>query len=1346
MTAESTRISRDPSMWLPVRAVYRPMNRFRMKAGVAFTAFALGLLGFAGTATGELTSNEQTCVTDFSRGVAGVGKAQGAIIRNCLKRFSKGSLVAELPETCMLNGRPDALARAIDKTNEAASGICSTASPGFGISPPAAAIATSVGNAVGLVRRTIGPDLNSALVPRVEDAKCQSGVAAVVQKCTDARMAEYVKCARKGMAAGLITDAATLQVVCLGVGDQTQPDPKDKIAKKCEIPIAKAIDKLCSGIDLSQAFTACHATDAQGLGACLSRVSACTLCQVIDSVSGLSRDCDGFDDGDSTNGTCGDECADGIVQTGEQCDDGNTTDGDGCDRYCGVEVQWGCSGQPSVCTRNCGNGTVSSVDGEECDDGNLVDGDGCSSSCRAETCPNRLLNPGETCDDGNRNDGDGCSTTCVSEPGYQCNGQPSVCTVVCGNGTFQSGETCDDGNRLDGDGCTGLCKVENGYMCTGAPSVCLARCGDGLVRIGEGCDDGNLVNGDGCANWCQPEPGYQCTGEPSVCVPPCGDGMVRSPETCDDDNTASGDGCSESCRVESSWSCTGQPSTCAPLCGNGRLNSGEQCDDGNSVSGDGCSQCTTDVSYVCAGQPSQCSPTCGNRNIDTNLGEQCDDGNFESGDGCSAGCSIEAGYACSGVPSTCTVHCGNGQIESSFAEECDDGNYASGDGCNTGCEVELGYVCSGMPSQCEVACGNGELDSGLGEICDDANISNDDGCSDACLTEPGWYCSGTPSACQQFSIVIDSPAYGTFTEADTITITGHYTVLPFPQASVLINGSAPNLSFNPETRTFEHVVTLDRAAIFNPVLATITNTETGINAHSRMVVIAGDSVTDGSFSPESVGLRLNETGLASVAPLMATLASSGLDLGALLPPGTVITEGCFVDSALGCLGSASVKVASPAPSFSEVGLATDTRPDLVHGDISVKGLRVDITINGSGLVPTCGLRLTASQMVLGGNYTLEPADADPSHIDVNLVGSMGVTFDGFVKTFTSGTCTWPIIGDIINALLPDVEAMTRDGIRGYLEDPDGSGPLKSPVAQGIEDGLEGVNISGAVGEGVGLILESPLFKVAEDDTGVTLGSDSRFTVSIGTGPGQCMPPPGAPDLTASYSKYEAFPAFGALTPVSHRPYGLGIAISTAGFNQLLRGQTECGLMRSSLDAIDIDGAGGEDAQPITSDLLSLFVPEFALLPPGTPLSIVLAPTLAPIVTGNLGPNGEVAELKIAQLAVDIVEPSTGKVWLGGAFDARLGMALSFAPDGSGLAITINRPAIADVAVTVIDNPLGANEESVQTVLPNIMAPMIPSLAGALSGFPLPQFFGLHIQGVEVSRNGQFLSLFANLVE
>jgi len=40
--------------------------------------------------------------------------------------------------------------------------------------------------------------------------------------------------------------------------------------------------------------------------------------------------------------------------------------------------------------------------------------------------------------------------------------------------------------------------------------------------------------------------------------------------------------------------------------------------------------------------------------------------------------------------------------------------------------------------------------------------------------------------------------------------------------------------------------------------------------------------------------------------------------------------------------------------------------------------------------------------------------------------------------------------------------------------------------------------------------------------------------------------------------------------------------------------------------------------------------------------------------------------------------------------------------------------------------------------------LLPDLAGSLAGFPLPDFLGLRLDGVEVSRNGDFLSLFANL--
>jgi hypothetical protein len=290
-----------------------------------------------------------------------------------------------------------------------------------------------------------------------------------------------------------------------------------------------------------------------------------------------------------------------------------------------------------------------------------------------------------------------------------------------------------------------------------------------------------------------------------------------------------------------------------------------------------------------------------------------------------------------------------------------------------------------------------------------------------------------------------------------------------------------------------------------------------------------------------------------------------------------------------------------------------------------------------------------------------------------------------------------------------------------------------------------VSIAGAVGSGLGLQLDAPLFTVAEDAAGVTLGADSRFTMSVGNGPGQCIPPPGAPNLSASYAPPSAFPTFGPTTPVGAQPYDVGVAISTAGFNQLLRGQTECGLLRSTLTTIDLDGDGGVPPLPITAGLLALLAPEFGRLPANTPLEIDVTPTMAPIVTGNPGPNGELSELKVAQVLIEFAEPNGGPVWLGAALDVRLGMDLDFLPDGSGLGVTLAEPATSDMSLVILDDPLGTNAAQLEAALPALIRPMIPQLAGGLASFPLPQFFGLVLDGVEVSQTGQFGALYAKLV-
>ncbi|MBX3025716.1 DUF4215 domain-containing protein [bacterium] len=981
--------------------------------------------------------------------------------------------------------------------------------------------------------------------------------------------------------------------------------------------------------------------------------------------------------------------------------------------------------------------TMNAVNGLSRDCDLFDDGESNNGSCGSE-CPDGILQNGESCDDGNTNDNDGCSSHCSIEGGWSCSGQPSVCTQQCGNGVLDAGESCDDGGTANGDGCSSGCLVESGYECSGAPSVCQKKCGNGTVEEdnGEACDDHNRNNGDGCSSTCQVEDGYNCTGTaPSVCTFVCGNGSIQPGETCDDNNAASGDGCSSTCKIEPGWLCSGVPSVCAPKCGDGLKRGAEGCDDGNLISGDGCSfLCQVEPGFQCTGTPSNCTAVCGDGFI--RGFETCDDHNTVSGDGCSGQfCRQEPGHTCFGQPSVCTADCGNGLLDP--GEECDDGNHVNGDGCRANCRVEAGYSCNGQPSLCVPTCGNGILEGA--EQCDDGNTVSRDGCSAGCRNEAGWLCIGT--SCNQYEVVIDSPANGTFTTAGTQVITGHYTLLPPGQVAITVNG-VPAQSVNTANRTFSHTVTLNSSAIFNPVRVRATNTANGDGVNDRIVIINGQSVANGAFSPQSVALRINDSGLDSLEPLVAGLAAGQFDFAQLLPPGTVLIDQCFI-SVIGCWGSAQVKIANPPPSFGSFQLFMDSQVNSVFGDIRINNLRVDVDIVGSGLVPNCGLRLTANQLRLSGNFTLEPAGNPHNDIDVNqITNPLNTQFSGFNYSFTYGLCSAPVIGDIIQSLLPDIQQATTDGIAGFLKDPDGPGPQDSPIAAAIQSTLAGISISGPVGEGLGLNFEAPMFLVAEDNDGITIGAHSRFTVSVGTGPGQCMPPPGAPILTRSYSKAEAFPTFGPNTPVAHVPYGMGIAISTAGFNQLLRGQTECGIMRTSLTEIDLDGPGGAPPLPLDSTLLSLIVPEFAQLPPATPLRIDVLPTIAPIVTGNNGPAGELTELKLAQVLINIVQPGPETVWMSGAFDARLGLSLTFG--GSGLSINLTPPPLSDLTIAIIDNPIGASEAQVEAVLPALVQPLIPSLAGALSGFPLPQFFGLSLQGVEVSRSGQFMSLFANL--
>lgn len=187
--------------------------------------------------------------------------------------------------------------------------------------------------------------------------------------------------------------------------------------------------------------------------------------------------------------------------------------------------------------------------------------------------------------------------------------------AVCGDGKIEGDESCDDSNTADGDGCDKACKSEAGFDCQGEPSVCTAICGDGLVVKDEACDDSNTSDGDGCDKACAIEKGWACdnTTPPSSCNPICGDGMIIAKPTMGSGGAGGAGGGMGTGGAGGTMGTGGAGGTMGSGGAGGTMGSGgagggmppsgptyEQCDDNNMMSMDGCSDtCSIELGYCC---------------------------------------------------------------------------------------------------------------------------------------------------------------------------------------------------------------------------------------------------------------------------------------------------------------------------------------------------------------------------------------------------------------------------------------------------------------------------------------------------------------------------------------------------------------------------------------------------------------------------------------------------------------------------------------------------------------------------------------------------------------------------
>jgi hypothetical protein len=569
-------------------------------------------------------------------------------------------------------------------------------------------------------------------------------------------------------------------------------------------------------------------------------------------------------------------------------------------------------------------------------------------------------------------------------------------------------------------------------------------------------------------------------------------------------------------------------------------------------------------------------------------------------------------------------------------------------------------------------------------------------------------------------LFVDTPVHGVFLNGTSVTVAGRLN-LPTRFTGLTINGIATT-----PAATWSVQVPVDPGAVFNRI--TVAGTlDTGAVLRKSLVVVVGDGVTtgfvpDGTASPAAVGMRLTDTGLDQITPIVESLSGDSLDISSIITDQNPIAQG----SMSGINYTANVVEVG----FGGFGLAVDPTASGLDTTIQIDDFFLEIDLD-LGWLGACTLEIETSAAAIGGSFDLQPLASDPSFVDVNLVSPVSVTLGGFGSRFVSGICDDPLIGDIVDLIIGegDIQQLMQDGFQDNLADPDGAGPQDSALAAAIQSALAGVSIAGPVGSALGGVLDAPITSVSEDANGLTIAADAAIYTTA--------PLAGAPDLAASYTVDEPFPAFGATTPVQGLPYGLAFALSTSGMNQLLKTQIENGLLR--MDITEFLGS------PLTAGLLSLFIPQLSSFDPAEPVVIRLRPTIAPVFTGAPGPEGELAELKIAGLAIEMEFAAIHQVFLTLEVDLDAGVDLSFTP--AGLEFTLTTPPPASIGMVVTSNLVNTNEAALVFTFRNLFPLFAADLENAIDSFPIPSLLGLDLESVEVARlSGGFLGIFANLVQ
>lgn len=594
---------------------------------------------------------------------------------------------------------------------------------------------------------------------------------------------------------------------------------------------------------------------------------------------------------------------------------------------------------------------------------------------------------------------------------------------------------------------------------------------------------------------------------------------------------------------------------------------------------------------------------------------------------------------------------------------------------------------------------------------------------------------------------IVSPAAGEFVSGDTVEVRGFLENMPLVSSTqVVVNGVTAVI--DPADSTWSATVPLNHDAVFNRIVAEARLLGATLT-RQQIVVVAVDGVNSGVTGEaeqvqDALSLRVNNAGLDQIEPIVQDLAGDSLDIGAIITDqNPLLDNDCVLDPLGLCIARATVSAVDVG--FGGFGLeANSVGPGRLSTTLGIQDLFVEVELDVTGPASiatiTCGAEFTASSATIQADFDLGPA-ADAHKVDVNLSGNIDFALAQLETNFISGLCDDPLIGDVVDIIADSlINDLLSDAFDSILRDPDGAGAQDSPIADAIEEVLFGITIAQDVGVAFGVSIDAPISSIAEDGTGFGLLVDAAVT--------QSQPLPNAPDLPEAYAVLdETPPSFGDTTP-SGQPYGLALGISASAMNQMLAALIEGGLLQLNIAEAALPPVILQPA-PLTVGLISLLIgPEFLAASANRqdPVVVQVRPTLAPVLTGKEGPNGEMFEIKLGGLEVSFTLPNDPDfVPLSINLSLTVGVDLAF--NETGLAFDIGTIATDGIDVYVTQNPIGADEANIVSKFknPELLSLFTGPLSEAIQ-FPIPTLLGLDLAPVELARVGTWISLYTDLTQ